>query len=118
MESQREVTREYNKMLKLDEIKGEVPPNRVNYYTCPECGHITKTIDRDNGVTPFMFECEKEGCDEFGRSSFYRDIFPNQKPTIEWYRPTLKQTIKMRKTPEMLDHILNGGLAHRKITNK
>jgi len=42
---------------------------------------------------------------------------PEQQPTIEWYRPTLKQVLKMRKKPQVLDHVLNGGLENRIIAN-
>jgi hypothetical protein len=42
-----------------------------------------------------MFRCEK--CKGTAYSSFFKDIAPNQDPTIEWYRPTLKQVLKMRK---------------------
>lgn len=85
--------------------------NRVNCYSC-YCGHITKTIDIDAGVTPFMFSCEK--CGENAQSSMFRDIAPLQQPTIEWYRPTLEEVLKMKNEPWLLDHILKGGLAHRK----
>ena len=50
-------------------------------------------------------------------SSFYRDIAPNQQPTFEWYRPTLEQVLQL-KPDEMIEHILNGGLASRKIEVK
>lgn len=87
--------------------------NRVNCYTC-NCGHITKTKDVDAGVTPFFFSCEK--CGGMAQSTFFKDIAPNQKPTIEWYRPSLDELFKMRKQPALLDHILMGGLHYRKIT--
>lgn len=114
--SQREVTKKYNEMLQHGEIKGEVKPNRVNCYKCP-CGHITKTIDVDKGVTPFMHKCES--CGGTATSTFYNDIVPHQEPTEEWFRPTLEAVWKMRKKDDgMLDHILNGGLDLRKIKSK
>ena len=115
MESQRYVQKKYNELLekvKTDEYYDIDLENRVNCYHC-KCGHITKTQDIDKGVTPAFFGCEK--CGEMAHSSFYHDIAPNQEPTIEWYRPTLKQVLKMRKNEAMLDHILSGGLDHRKI---
>lgn len=114
MESQREVEKKYNKILQHESIKGEVAPNRVNCYTCEKCGHITKTIDIDKGVTPFMSSCEM--CKGTATSSFYDDIAPNQEPTIEWYRPTLKQTLKMRQNFNLLSHVLDGGLCSRIIS--
>lgn len=115
MISIREIEKGYKKMLDIDELKGDVKKNDVNCYTC-ECGHITKTIDVDKGVTPFMHQCEK--CDSFAKSSFYNDIAPHIEPTQEWYRPTLEQVIKMRKNKfgqAMIDHILQGGLDVRNI---
>lgn len=110
--SQREVERKYNKMMSNDLYKAKAPKNRVNCYSC-FCGHITKTIDIHNGVTPMFFDCEK--CSTSANSSFYNDIAVDQEPTFEWYRPTLKQIMKMRSKPHVLDHILNGGLEYRKI---
>lgn len=115
MESQRSVERKYQKLMEdvatKDYYKIDLT-NRVNCYVC-SCGRITKTKDVDAGVTPFMFNCEK--CGGEARSTFYKDIAPDQQPTIEWYRPTLKQVLKMRNKPGMLDHILQGGLDDRKI---
>lgn len=117
MKSQRQIERDYNKLIndvKISDFYKIDLTNRVNCYTCQSCGHITKTKDVDTGVTPFMLLCEK--CNGISYSSFYEDIAPNQTPTIEWYRPTLKQILKMRtKHPEMLNHIFNGGLEYRKI---
>lgn len=114
MQSQREIERKYNKLLKDVETNDFYKidlTNRVNCYVC-ECGHITKTKDVDAGVTPFMHTCEK--CGQMARSTFYKDIAPEQRATEEWFRPTLKQVLKMRKHEGMLDHILQGGLDVRK----
>lgn len=90
-----------------------VKENRVNCYICPN-GHLTKTIDIDKGTTPFMFICIE--CGKDARSTFYRDAAPGQKPTIEWFRPDLKATIKLRRKPAMLDHVLQGGLDYRTVS--
>jgi hypothetical protein len=113
MASVREVTRKYNAMLVNQK---EVAPNRVNCYSC-KCGHITKTIDRDHGVTPFLYDCEKCGAYD-ATSTFYHDIAPDQSPTQEWYRPLLPEVLKLRNKANVLDHILNGGLEVRKIETK
>jgi len=116
MESKRQVEKKYNSLLKKVEIDDFYKidlNNRINCYVCTKCDHITKTKDIDAGVTPFKFTCEK--CHGTATSSFFNDIAPNQLPTFEWYRPTLKQVLKMRKTPGMIDHILGGGLNYRKI---
>ena len=118
MISQREVERRYNKLLKdveTDDYYKIDLTNRVNCYVC-DCGHITKTKDIDAGTTPFFHRCER--CGTLAKSTFYKDIIPDKQPTEEWYRPTLKEAYKMRKEPEMLNHVLNGGLALRKIKNQ
>ena len=112
MMSVRECTRKYNEMLKMH--KAKVEPNRVNCYRCDRCGSITKTIDVDDGVTPYSYTCEYCG-NPYAISTMYHDVSPKQKPTQEWYRPTLKDCLKWRKNPSMLEHILNGGLDVRPI---
>ena len=119
MISQRQIQKKYASLLKdvatNDYYKIDLT-NRVNCYKCV-CGHITKTKDIDPGVTPFMHRCEK--CGKMANSSFYVDIAPQQKPTEEWYRPSLKEVMKLRSDIFLLDHIFNGGLNVRKIkTNK
>ena len=118
MQSQREIEKKYNKLLHEVKTKDFYTSidltNRVNCYRCG-CGHITKTKDVDAGVTPFMHRCEKCGATAY--STFYKDIAPDQQPTQEWYRPTLKQVLKMRKNPRELHHILMGGLDVRKCVS-
>lgn len=86
--------------------------NKINCYTCTDCGHITKTIDIDPGTTPMFFQCEI--CDARAVSSMYNDIAPDKEPTQEWYRPALKKVKKME--PVFIDHIMMGGLLSRKIS--
>lgn len=116
MISQREIERKYSKLLNdvetNDFYKVDLT-NRVNCYVCQTCKHITKTKDIDSGVTPFMSHCES--CGNYAQSTFYKDIAPDQPHTWEWFRPSLKQVLKMRKNEGMLDHILSGGLELRKI---
>lgn len=119
MISQREVERQYNKLMRdvaTDDYYIKVnAESRVNCYICTskDCQHITKTKKLDPGVIPMMFDCEKCGCRAM--STYFKDYAPNQEPTIEWYRPTLIQVLKMRKRPMELEHILKGGLAYRQI---
>jgi hypothetical protein len=116
MESQRLITKKYLKLLEdvaTKEFYTKIDlTNRVNCYIC-SCGHITKTKDVDPGVTPFIHSCEK--CGGKATSTFYNDILPARKPTQEWYRPTLKQVLKMRNRPGMLEHVLSGGLEVRNV---
>jgi hypothetical protein len=90
---------------------------KTNCYTCRD-GHITKTIDKDNGVTPFMIRCRHKDCVQHANSSLYRDAVPDLEPTYEWFRPSVEDVIKMDRKGEhgMVDHILNGGLDIRVIT--
>lgn len=110
--SQGEVKRKYDKMMERAE---PVAADKFNCYTCEECGHVTKTVDIDDGTTPFFLECER--CNEQAFSSFYEDIKPEQKPTWEFYRPSLDAIYKLRKHPATLEHVLSGGLILRKIAN-
>ncbi len=122
MESQRSIERNYKKLLNDVATKDYYNidlTNRVNCYKCKDCNHITKTKDIDAGVTPFMHTCER--CDGMAYSTFYTDIAPAQKPTQEWYRPSLIETLKYRKKEfgeSMLDHIFKGGLQVREITQE
>lgn len=115
LESERSIRRKYAKLMEdvgtNDFYKTDLT-NRVNCYVC-RCGHITKTKDIAPGVTPFMFECEL--CKGTAQSTFYTDIAIHKQPTIEWYRPDIEETIKLRKSPGELDHVLRGGLLDRKI---
>lgn len=119
MISQGEIKRKYNRLMAsvaTDQFYKTDLTNRVNCYICPDCKHITKTKDVDAGVTPFIFDCDR--CSGNATSTFFKDIAPNKQPTFEWYRPTLKQLFKMKKNINLLDHILNGGLDHRKIVSE
>lgn len=85
--------------------------NRINCYTCPSCGHITKTRDIAPGVIPMFHNCEK--CNFHASSSFFEDIAPALQPSQEWYRPTLAEVLNLN--PGLQEHILSGGLCCRKI---
>lgn len=108
MMSQRDIERKYKKL----EIK-PADPDRINCYVCSKCGYITKTIDIHYGVTPMFNSCTS--CGSQSTSTWYRDIAPDQQPTHEWFVPTLKEIMKYRNNPSMIDHIFNGGLDFRKI---
>lgn len=108
MMSQRDIERKYKKL----EIK-PADPDRINCYVCSKCGCITKTIDIHYGVTPMFNSCTS--CGSQSTSTWYRDIAPDQEPTHEWFVPTLKEIMKYRNNPSMIDHIFNGGLDFRKI---
>jgi transcription elongation factor Elf1 len=87
--------------------------NRFNCYVCSSCNYITKTVDVHKGTTPMFLGCNS--CGKQAISTWYKDIAPEQKPELEWYTPTLKEFIKLRNNPGMVDHILMGGLELRKV---
>jgi len=110
-----QITKKYNELLEdvlTNDFYKKDLTNKVNVYTCPD-GHITKTVDVDAGVTPFMHKCSK--CNKWATSSFHKDIARNEEPVEEWYRPTLEETLKLANNTALLDHVLKGGLLCRKI---
>jgi len=112
----KEVTRRYKAMLKEYGKPGEYQ-GKVNCYTCTQCGRITKTIDKDNGVTPMGIECPY--CHGDAMSSFYEDIAPNISATYEWYRPAQEDVLAMVDRQFFtVNHILSGGLLRRKCENR
>lgn len=114
-QSVKQITKAYEKLLievKNDDFYQVDLTNRVNNYLCKN-GHITKTKDVDAGVTPFMTRCFY--CDEMAKSTFYNDYIPTEHPVKEFYRPTLKETLKLRQQPNLIDHILKGGLIERVV---
>lgn len=92
-----------------------------NVYTCRKCKAQLVTIDRDEGVTPFMMRCgsyNPNGCGGDMTSAFYpKGPRPSHipAPTHEWYAPDEQERKRYRKQPGMLDHINNGGLLIRAI---
>lgn len=88
---------------------------KINTYTCPN-GHVTVTIDTDDGVTPMMIRCRqrdvdgKHNCTEFSRSAWYR-CDQSLTPEYEWYKPTSLKGYNA----EMRNHLEMGGLEIRKI---
>ena len=80
---------------------------RLNKYTCRTCGHSIITVDRDEGVTPFMIGCKAtQGCAGDMYSSFYRNV--SGQPTFEWRKPTPHELAKASR--EMREHFKMGGL--------
>lgn len=85
-----------------------MPVGAKNRYTCEACGKFIVTIDRDEGVTPFMLKCRAtKGCAGTMYSSFYamRDA---GEPSFEWRKPTQGEYKAMNAA--MQDHVDQGGL--------
>lgn len=96
-----------------DGVNGFANSGRVNFYRCErDFAHMTVTIDREPGVTPFMIRCPH--CEEknFAQSAGYR-VATTLEPTHEWYRPD--SFGELRDQPWALDHVKMGGLLLRKI---
>lgn len=116
MKSQREIKRQYAQLIIDVQTKEYYTSidltNRVNHYECVKCGYVTKTIDVDAGCTSMQIPCYR--CQSAARSHFYEKLPIDKEPELEWYRPSQKETIKLRKKPHLLDHVLKGGLLLRK----
>jgi hypothetical protein len=86
-----------------------------------KCGKKVVTIDRDEGVTPFMIQCPS--CGTHGaQSCFYRvrcSASDSITPSHEWYMPDEGEIAEMLCEPELVstvtDHIRRGGLLLREI---
>ena len=86
---------------------------RLNRYTCSKCAGAIVTIDRDEGVTPFMLQCRAtQGCRGSMYSSFYRGV--DGAPTYEWRKATPAEYAKA--SPGMREHFDNGGLDIHALT--
>ena len=88
-------------------------PNKLNIYTCDDCGQHIVTKDVDNGTTPFLIGCKGTfGCTGKMCSSFYRVWDPQCKMrwTHEWYAPSIFQT---DWNAGVLEHVRKGGLLLR-----
>ncbi len=112
---------------------------RLNAYTCQKCKATVITIDKDNGVTPFIIPCLTEiesmsslveypknrhrKCNGDMYSHFYT-VPPFVTPLFEWFKPDIEALNKCYSplkvklyNKDMRDHIKNGGLDLRKIKN-
>lgn len=103
---------------KYDELVSSIKSRRMydgrgeyNGYVCKNCSHITVTLYKDKGVTPFVIPCEKCGRDAVHEiTSRYAQPawIPCTSDVKNWVRPTFNQLMKMSQAT--IDHVLNGGL--------
>lgn len=88
---------------------------KINTYTCIK-GHITVTIDIDEGTTPMILRCRqkddngKHNCTEFANSAWY-NCDQSLKPEYEFFKPKSLKGLSR----EMKEYIKLGGLDIRKI---
>ena len=82
-----------------------------NNYRCFKCGKSIITIDRDEGVAPWMLICRATpNCKGMMYSSFYRITIIDflRQPQWEWCKPTPEQYSDA--SPGMREHFDKGGL--------
>lgn len=94
--------------------------NKVNVYRC-NAGHLTVTVDKDEGTTPFIITCPKCGGgpdysggpnDNSAKSRFY-NCYQFIRPEYEWYAPSAEEVEIL--SPGAKEHVNMGGLLKRKI---
>lgn len=116
----------------MSESKG-----KKNGYLCRGCGWRIITVNRDEGVTPFMIGCQNDvpsdddrkaaresggvlgsrGCGAYMESAFYR-VLQSLEPSHEWYAPDKAERKRMRKKRDSnLEHVARGGLILRRISD-
>lgn len=115
MKSVRELKESFRALFPYHGSDISLIEGRINCYKCPD-NHITRTKEIHLGITPFTHDCDI--CGKIAVSSLHVDISPNTDIAGEWYRPQLKQLIKLRRFGNIVDHVLSGGLLYRKIDNK
>lgn len=92
---------------------------QINAYECTVCGRRTVTVNRDDGVTPFIIMCRQgfpDTCGEEARSLCY-NVPQNLLPSHEWFRPDEKmvETMEKRGDTAAVEHVRNGGLHLRRL---
>lgn len=82
-----------------------------NTYTCGQCKGRIVTIDREEGVTPFMLACRVTvGCNAMMTSAFYR-CDQTLIPAWEWYKPVSLKGLDA----DTREHVKKGGLLLQRI---
>jgi hypothetical protein len=93
---------------------------KENIYSCPRCGGIVVTIDRDKGTTPMFLTCGKYNRGGCGYTMMHSHGYPAgprpahiPPPTHEWYRPDDNELYHHRTA--VLEYVRKGGLFLREI---
>lgn len=109
----KDIEKAYNKLVsEIESIDMYDGRNTVDRYTCDCCGYMVYTTYKDKGVTPFMIRCTRCGGTMFHDKTYNKEIVPKHIIVLDWYRPSLKQTLKLSEGE--IDHVLNGGLLLKK----
>lgn len=91
---------------------------KKNAYVCEMCRRMIVTVDRDDGVTPFLIPCQF-GCEvvpgkqKAAMKSYCYRVSQLLPASHEWYKPGPEEIVKM--SPGMKDHCERGGLEIRRI---
>jgi hypothetical protein len=86
----------------------------VNVYRCRNCPNAFATINRDDGVTPFIKTCPF--CGGESQSMMYPKWAQKLQPRFEWYRPTEEEArAEDVLYPGMYQYWKDGGLSFRPI---
>lgn len=85
------------------------PQKPINVYQCEKCGGETVTVDREEGVTPFMIRCRADAKRGGMMSSTFYMAPQDLAPTYEWRKPTPAEYKKLDKATRK-DHVDRGGL--------
>lgn len=104
-----QIEKQYNKLVsEIEEKRMYDGRGTVDRYVCDTCGHIIYTTYRDKGVTPYTMRCHRCGGTKYHDKTYDKKTVPSYVDVIDWYRPTLEQTLDMSEG--MIEHVLNGGL--------
>lgn len=68
---------------------------KKNVYICAN-KHLTVTVDKDPGVTPWVIKCPEEGCGADAKSQMYPVGFDGP-ATYEWRLPTHEELYELAK---------------------
>jgi hypothetical protein len=85
---------------------------KKNIYLCRKCGHGFVSIDIDEGVTPFMTNCLRDGCDGWANSLLYPPALVTKDipAALEWFKPSSLAGL----TSHVKAHVKSGGLISRR----
>lgn len=108
--TKKQVERQYKKLLANTKEKRESYLQKATVYKCINCHKIEKAVKRDLGGSPRIVVCSCGGLLHDQMS----DDFPEIKPTVTYYLPSLKECIKLKEHEALLGHIFRGGLIHLK----
>ena len=104
-----DIEKKYNELVNSIEKKRMYDGRgTVDRSTCDTCGHIIYTTYRDKGVTPFTMRCNRCGGTKYHDKTYDKNTVPDYVNVMDWYRPTLEQTLKM--CDGKIQHVLDGGL--------